>query len=508
MRWEDTLISHHSFAGHLPRGLGHVVSIYCDARPWKILAGKAAGEEKGLAPWEQDASQLLAYNASDVKLTALAWQRMQPDLESERHVYESDKRMAKFCQDLTLSGIGIDMARQRELSKRLHERKKVLGDQLQALAGKNFNPQSLIDVRKALYRRLGQKVVLKTPTGLPKTNNEVLEHLRAKETRAGRFADLLLRYRACDKTLGSYIDNVDPIGKRLHAPWKLGPITGRLAGPLMTLPRYGDDYETHVKEMYVAQKHPRARFVAQIHDAAVIEVAGRFFYFDLSQAEARIAAYFSGDANLIAACESDIHLANAIVAFGEIPEVLERLKRGGEKSPSGVVFKKLPASEGGCKEERDVTKNVGFCVWYEGSAERAFVTLKSAGFPATMNACEELVNRFHARYVDYYRYVDRNEAAAKEQGYIRTVLLGRRAFTGHLVERTFIANYPIQSGIADVQNERLPLIEDRLRKCSTVADVKDLVAETFARPIKVPHNGLEFVLPAEFKEGGRWSDFG
>jgi DNA polymerase I-like protein with 3'-5' exonuclease and polymerase domains len=518
--WEDTLLAHHCFASHLPKSLSHVASVYCNAEPWKILHGKSAGEEKGEAPWDSDdVSNLLLYCSKDVKLDALAWQRMKPDLAPERKVYESDKRMALLCRGMTEVGIGFDTAKRDELASHLRARKRGLLGEMRQLVGPNFHPARLGDVRRALFVTFRGPMLYPTKTGLASTSNLTLEAVKVLDTRAGHLADLLLRWRACAKTLGSYVENYEP-GRdgRIHAQWKLGPVTGRLAGPLMTLPRYGDDWETHVRGMYVADKSKRRskrpRIVAQIHDAAIIEFDGQLFYYDLSQCEARLAAYFSGDENLIKACEKDIHTENAKVVFADIPEAMAKLNKAYELSPfldnhgKPLKWKAVTGKNGGCKDERDITKNCGFCVWYEGTAERALATLKAAGKRATLAACEEFVRRFHSRYTRYYEFIDENEAFCKQHGYLRSVILGRISWLGWHAKRTDISNRPIQGGIADIHNDRLPRIEDRLKGCKSVDRLEKLVRDVWAEPIKVPHNGLEFVMPIDFKTGERWSDFG
>ena len=527
---EDTLIAHHAFASHLPKSLAHVTSVYCDARPWKILAGKDAGKEKGLAPWErlergdEDAvKNLLDYNAADCRLTALDWQRMQPDLEDERHTYESDKQIAQLCRRMTETGIGFDIAGREELSRHLRARKRGLLAAMRDLTGKkSFHPARQNDVRQALFGRFKAPLLRPTPTGLASTNNETLEWLSGLGGRAGELADLTLRWRSADKTLGSYVDNVFFVEKpgenigRVHPPWKLGPVTGRLSCWLMTLPRYNkNDWEAHVRALYVADpRSTRAHLVAQIHDAAIFEVEGRFVYYDLSQAELRCAAFFSGDEALIEACKQDVHTENAKVIFEGIADPSKRLARANELSPfldnngKAMKWKAVPSKQGGCKDERDIAKNCSFCVTYEGTAERALATLTAAGKKATMASCSELVNRFHMRYKAYYRYIDTNEAFVREHGYLRTVLARRIRWLGQFAPRTEIANTPIQSGIADLHNKRLPVIEARCKGLKKAEDVEKVIAEVWEEPVVVPHNGLSFRMPIDLKRGTSWSHFG
>lgn len=527
-KWEDTLIAHHVFAGHLPKSLAHVVSVYCDARPWKLLAGKDAGGEKGIGPWEyaekappakkkEAIKNLLDYSAADARLTALAWGRMGADLEPELRVYESDKIMALLCQRMTETGIATDEKKRRELSVILRNRKRaLLGEMRKLIQTKNFHPARLKDVRWALFTRFKAPLLRPTATGLASTSNETLEYLKGRgaDTRAGRMANLILRWREAAKVLSTYVEGEHraEVDGRVHAPWKLGPVTGRLAGPLMTLPRYGKDPVQQVRGLYIARRYPKPRIVAQVHDAAIIEAFGTFVYYDLSQAEARLAAYFSGDEALIAACEADIHTENAKIVFQDSPEAVEALVRANElplhveKNGKALKWKAVSKDKGGCKEYRDIAKNVGFCVWYCGTAERAFITLRAQGFQVTMAACEEIVRRFHATYDRYYDYVAENVQYVRRHGHLRTVFLGRIRWLGWHAKETEISNFPIQSGIADLQNERLPRIEGKLTDCASVEEVKGLVKSTWNEPIEVPHNGKRFVMPTDVKEGVNWGE--
>lgn len=109
-RVEDTLVAHHSFASHLPKSLAHVASVFCDARPWKIIAKGAGGKsEKGQLPHQLSPAELTTYNAADVSLNALAWARMQPDLADDRRVYEITKRVGGLCARMRVNGFAFDM---------------------------------------------------------------------------------------------------------------------------------------------------------------------------------------------------------------------------------------------------------------------------------------------------------------------------------------------------------------------------------------------------------------
>lgn len=62
-QWDDTLLGAHALAGHLPKRLAHVVTLYCDVPPWKELEDRTATLER-----------LWTYNGRDTLYTALAHQ--------------------------------------------------------------------------------------------------------------------------------------------------------------------------------------------------------------------------------------------------------------------------------------------------------------------------------------------------------------------------------------------------------------------------------------------------
>ena len=65
--WDDSLLGMHATRGHMPKGLGHLVSCVLDAPPWKR--------------WAHDSiRELWSYNARDVLYNALAWGELRREL--------------------------------------------------------------------------------------------------------------------------------------------------------------------------------------------------------------------------------------------------------------------------------------------------------------------------------------------------------------------------------------------------------------------------------------------
>lgn len=515
---EDTLIAHHTFASHMPQRLAHVASFYCDIGPWKITFKRGSGaEEKGLPPDKLSAEDLCKYNAADVRIQARVWLEMQGDLESERNVYEVDKANARLCRNMIANGIGVDLQRRSELRAAMVDKEADLLGKMRALLRRpNFHPMQLSEVRRALFTTLRAPLAAADPTdtGLPSTSSTTLERLKGSATRAGRFSDWLLQWRGVVKIRTTYCDTqiLDkpskkaPLFTRTHFNWRsYGASSGRYSCRLQSCPRaeYLKDksivLETRIREVYVAR--PGCKLV----------------YFDLSQAEMRSAAYSSGDPTFIQTCQGDIHSGNAKILFPSEAELIEAEPKG-----RGKPF-------------RDVAKNAGFGVTYLAETDTVFQFLRSKGFDVHYQDVVVMMDRMHEAYAGYFRYVQNNVRFVEQYGYMRSLLTGRIRWLGWHAPPTEVANFPIQSMIADLMNERLPRIEAALPAgCKVVAQIHDaaiietpekkidavqaLIKRTWEEPVIVPAGGRyggsldlnvgarSFVMPIDLKCKERWSD--
>jgi uracil-DNA glycosylase family 4 len=523
-RREDTLVAHHAYASHLPKSLAHVGGVYCDSSAWKTKF-KQGGEEKGIAGFGVKKEDLAAYNAADVRLTALSWRRMQSDLEPELKVYELDMRMADLYHQMQLNGILVDQSRRKALSRKMKFRAAgLLGEMRELLGRRGFHPSRPNDIRHALFKQLKAPTYLApaTPTGLPSTGAAVLEALKSGSNRAGKLADLIIRWRSANDVRTEYLENVF-VGEdgRVHAGWRLGPVTGRPAcrGPnLLNTPRMAFcpgcgntlvDGMAH-KETCKPKKRRDPQPEDQIRDVYIAAPGHVFVYFDLSQCEMRFCANLSGDEAFIKACEGDVHAGNAMVIFAGIPGAVEALRT----DPKGAG-----------KQFRDVAKNCGFAITYLAEADKLFIHLLENGFDVDLATCQDIIDRIHSAYWRYYNYVEENIQLCRRQGFLRTPFLGRKRWLGYYPKPTDVANTPVQSGVADVMNKRLLVIDARKPKRvkqltyaydsatyevpeKDVETMKGLISDVWAEPVVVPGTGRSFMQPIELKEGLRWSDFG
>jgi DNA polymerase I-like protein with 3'-5' exonuclease and polymerase domains/uracil-DNA glycosylase len=516
---EDTLIAHHAYASHLRQSLDHCASNYTDSAPWKLrYKGQTADDKGGFGVSGED---LPVYNCADVRLDALVWKRMQADLEPERGVYRLDMRLADVARRMRLRGIKVDIGRKEALSAAMREREERLHGELKRLTGKaGFSPTQAAAIREVLYGsaegEAGIRATRFTPTGAPATNRSVLEALRGQDTFAGRFANLVLEWRRVRDSRTEYLDNL-VVGDdgRLHAGWKsAGPETGRPAcrePNLLNMPRIPHCAGCGIALLDGAAHSERCSNreailpEGQIRDIYVAGPGKRFVYFDLSQAEMRFAAHISGDKRMIEACRRDVHAGNAMVLWPEHAELIAADPKG-----RGKPF-------------RDIAKNVGFAIAYLAKADTVYGYLRSKGFPVRLRDVKKMLARLHVAYKSYYDYVAKNVAEVERVGYMRSVWSRRIRWMGWHPNPPMVANYPIQSGVADRMNECILALDKAMPWAGLVMYAYDAlvfevdagkrvdecqkrIIDYWAKPIRVP-GGVEFVQPIDTHVGERLSDF-
>jgi DNA polymerase I-like protein with 3'-5' exonuclease and polymerase domains len=222
----------------------------------------------------------------------------------------------------------------------------------------------------------------------------------------------------------------------------------------------------------------------------------------------RLAAYLSNDPTFISACAGDVHANNAKAVFPEVAA------RGWLDDPDA---KKDPDRG---KKFRDIAKNLGFAISYCAEVEKVYVTLRSKGFDVSYQAVTLILSKLHVAYRTYYKWMNSNHARVQQVGYMRTPFLGRIRWLGWYPKITDVANYPIQSGLADIMNERTIALSNTFLGGMLVAQVhdaciyevpnhqvnhaKDLILNKWAEPIDTP--GGKLILPVDFKYANRWSD--
>lgn len=484
--WDDTLLAYHAVAAHLPRGLSHVVSMYLAAVAWKEDYG-AKATRKGSAV---TLDAVMDYNVRDVLYTARVWRSMQENIAPVRQVYEQDKRSAVLCRRMQVAGFAFDMKASNEARHKLVAEEARILRQIYEIAGDKIDPNKPAHLRAILLEKLGAPVLDVSPlTGKPKLDVNVMRAYTAgADERIANFASAVLEYRRVAKMRGTYIDGVK-LGAdgRVHPTWlSYGAISGRFScqrPSLMNLIK-GDVAGSSVRSLYIA------------------EPGNVLVSFDFSQLEMRVAAYVSGDKVMIEACEhSDLHAANAKILFPE--------------------FSRLEPKSNEWKQLRNIAKTAGFAVCYGAGAETIHARIIAQGTPITMQQVEAMLRRLKQAFSAYYAWQLRNLVKTTSRGYVESPIVRRRRYLGYSPSPTENANYPIQSGAADLMNTTLWEISEQMpSNVRLVAQIHDqaifevpaseadgmveLCRQVAESPRKI--NDHTVVFKTDPTSGRRWSD--
>lgn len=484
--WDDSLLGYHVVTSHFPKRLGHVVSCYLDAPPWK--------------EWPHDVSlaELWSYCGRDGLYTARAWAALSDTMDaSDWRVYDSDKRSAELCTDMSINGFAFDREHAAVVSTALRTRARELEHEAAEIVGvRELNLLSPRQLGDAFFNVLGARVCFRTDSGAASLGKDAMTAYAAMaDERISALALKVIEYRSVRKCCATYVDGIKPHADgRVRPTWKsYGTVSGRWAAQkpnLANLPRAENDASQAfggVRSLYIAA--PGHTLVA----------------FDVSQMEFRVAAYLSGDPNMIASCApgQDIHMANAQRIFGAAFDAADASTR---------------------KVLRSLAKTSGFAVCYLAEAVTVHARLVSSGQAVTLAQVEAMLRSLRQAFAVYYDFQAENLLTTIRRGYVESPILGRKRWLGHSPSPPENANFPIQSGAADIMNTKLGQIDDRrkmeLPAAKLVAMVYDaayfevphgqeehmiaICQDVFSEPVSISNR--DFVLPIDVHTGQRWSD--
>lgn len=495
-RCEDTLIAYHVLTSFLPKNLSHVSRCFLDVPPWK--------------EWDHGESleTLWEYCGRDGLYTALDWPAITSQFdENDWRVYESDKQSATLCREMSRNGFAFDEDQAYTMAISLLNREHALLREAAELLGvKEINLLSPIQLRAAFFDQLGAPVLaVSEETKQPSLNVDTMRAYAASanETLA-RFAEIVLEYRRLRKCRTTYIEGVHvyPDG-RVRATWlTYGTVSGRFSAKqpnLANLPRLSNDPSAHEE----CKKAPKPCGACGIRSLYIAPKGRKLVAFDVSQMEFRVAAYLTNDPNMIQACnELDIHSANAALLFGDH---FRRLEKG---SAQHTRF-------------RTLAKSATFAVCYLAEPPTVHARLVADGIQITLREVEAMITQLKKAFRQYYFWQAENLDLTIRRGYVESPILKRKRWLGHAPEPPANANFPIQSGAADVFNLKSAEILRRLKgldafpvaavydalyiDCveSEVDEVTRIIKEVWDEPVRLGEHDVTFKI--DLHVGDRWS---
>ena len=371
--------------------------------------------------------------------------------EESKLYYEVELPLVRVLFDMESEGVCVDMKTLNELSQRYNSEINALVEKIYELAGERFNVNSTQQLGKILFEKL------KIASGAKKTKESKSYKTTAEELE--KYVDNheivrhLLRYRKIQKINSTYIEGIKPLIKngKVHTTYsQINTQTGRLSSMnpnLQNIPIRTEEGR-ELRKLFTASP-----------ENVLIDA-------DYSQIELRLLAHFSGCKELIEAyCQGkDIHATTAAQVF-EVPleEVTSDMRRNAKAVNFGIIY--------------------GISAF--GLGNDLNISPKKA---------QEYIDRYFATYSDVKEYMQKNVEAAKENGYVCT-LLGRR----RIINELKAANYNVRSfGERAAMNMPLQGSSADIIKIAMINVAKKLKASNYkAKLVLQVHDELVIDCPKE-----------
>jgi DNA polymerase-1 len=419
-------------------------------RAWHELAGRGA---KACAPADLAIDATAAWAGQEAcavaELLPILEERLGQDGLAELY-RQVEMPLTAVLAAMERTGVRVDEAALAALSREYQAELARIEAEIHQLAGEPFQISSPRQLQAILFEKLKLPVVRKTKTGYS-TDEAVLEQLSTQHPLPAR----ILAHRRLAKLKSTYVDAlpplVDPKSGRVHPIFhQTGAATGRLSAS-----------DPNVQNIPI-----RSEEGVRIREAFVPREGWLLVSADYSQVELRILAHFSGDEELLAAFRGseDVHRRTAAGVLGVTPEDVTA-------------------------EQRARAKAINFGIIYGSTA---FGIANQLGIAAA--DAQKTIDAYFARYRGVRRFLDETILAARERGYVRT-LLGRRRYLPDLGSRNRVlrnaaermaVNTVIQGTAADL-----------IKKAMVDVDAALGAAGLRARMILQVHDELVFEAPAE-----------
>ena len=425
----DTMLQSYVLEVHKPHGLASLAERHLGRSgiDYETIAGKGAHQ----IPFAQVAVDKAAeYSCEDSDQTLdvhlALWPRLQADRRL-RFIYDLEMRSSEALYRVERNGVLIDAPMLAKQSGELGARIVQLEQEAHDLAGQPFNLGSPKQIGEVLFTKLGLPVVKKTPSGVPSTDEEVLEKLAEDYPLPAK----LLEHRSLSKLKGTYTDKLaqmaHPRTGRVHTHYAQAvAVTGRLSSN-----------DPNLQNIPVKTAEGR-----RVREAFVASPGHQIASADYSQIELRIMAHLSEDEALLKAFTEgmDVHRATAAEVFG------------------------VAAAEVS-SEQRRYAKVINFGLIYGMSS---FGLARNLGIET--KAAANYIERYFQRYPGVKNYMDETRLSAKSKGYVETVF-GRRLYLPEInspngprrggAERAAI-NAPMQGTAADLIKLSMVKVQDVL----------------------------------------------
>ena len=395
-----------------------------------------------------------------------------------------ERPLVRVLARMEEAGVRIDVDFLRELSVELTKECAELEARIHAAAGERFQINSVPQLRRILFEKLGLTPVKKTKTG-PSTDADSLQKMAADHP----IVEELLRFREVEKLRNTYADSLPPL---------VGP-DGRIHGILnQTVATTGRISSDSPNLQNIPLRTPGGR---EFRRAFIPAEGCELLTADYSQIELRLLAHLAHDPGLIEAFQrdADVHTTTAAKVFGVAEE---------EVAPFQRRFAKV------------VNYGLAYGMEAYGLGQRMDIPTDQA---------KEILDAYFASFPNVKSFMETTVKEARARGYT-TTLMGRRRLLPELSSDNFrirqmgermAQNAPVQGGAADVFKLAMVNLDAELeergmrsRMVMTVHDEvvlevpfdeHDAAAELVKRVMETVVS-LEVPLKVDIAFGSTWAD--
>jgi DNA polymerase-1 len=383
----DTLLQSYVLESHRPHDMDSLAGRHLDMTTitYDDVTGKGANR---IAFEQVELARATEYAAEDADVTLQLHRVLHPQIEQDPkllHIYRDiEMPVMEVLFTMERTGVLLDTQLLEQQSRELGIKMLELEQAVHLQAGQPFNLNSPKQLQEILFERQGLPVIKKTPSGVPSTDEDVLQQLALDHP----LPKLILEYRGLSKLKSTYTDKlprmVNAATGRVHTNYAQAvAITGRLSS--------NDPNLQNIPVRTAEGRRIREAFIAP--PGSVIVSA------DYSQIELRIMAHLSQDKGLLQAFAAgeDVHRHTAAEIFGV---------------ESAAVT----------SEQRRYAKVINFGLIYGMSA---FGLAAQLGIERA--AAQQYMDRYFLRYPGVKDYMERTRESARNLGYVETVF-GRRLY--------------------------------------------------------------------------------
>ena len=412
----DTMLQSYVLEVHKPHSLESLALRHVGRKglSYEELCGKGAHQIRFDQVSIEQAAQ---YSCEDSDLTLEVHQKLWPLLQADEKlnfVYQLEIQSSEALYRIERNGVLIDAPTLAAQSHALGNRILQLEQEAHVLAGQPFNLGSPKQIGEMFFVKLGLPIIKKTPSGVPSTDEDVLEKLAEDYPLPAK----ILEHRGLSKLKGTYTDKLAqlalPRTGRVHTHYGQAiAVTGRLSSNDPNLQN-------------IPIRTPEGR---RVREAFVAPPGYKIASADYSQIELRIMAHISQDAALLKAFHDgiDVHRATAAEVFGLAPDQVSN-------------------------EQRRYAKVINFGLIYGMSSYGLAKALSIDN-----KAAKSYIDRYFARFAGVRDYMDETRHSAEAKGYVETVF-GRRLYLPEIRDRgprkagaqRAAINAPMQGTAADL----------------------------------------------------------